>query len=726
MVCACSFTTLRADDLSAIKGMLNRLIPQHAASFEARMLPAAADDYFQLSSENGKIILAGNNANSMAVALNHYLKYYCNTNISWFVNDAIDMPDTLPMVEGTVESKARVKNRFFLNYCTFGYTMPWWQWRDWEHCIDWMALNGINLPLAITGQEATWLKVWTKLGLSDEEVRNYFTGPAHLPWHRMQNIDYWHGNLPMSWLDTQEELQKQIVTREREFNMKPVLPAFSGHVPLELGRIYPDAKITRLGAWAGYADQYACSFLDPMDPLYLTIQKAFLEQQTELYGTDHIYGIDIFNELEAPSYEPDYLARVSRQVYGSLRKVDKKATWLQMAWLFFNDRKDWTNERIEAYITAVPKEHHMLLDYYCEYKEIWPQTEQFFGMSYIWSYLGNFGGNTALVGKIHSVNEKIENTYENGGKNMKGIGSTLEGFDCNPYVYNYVFEKAWDIKNHMDVASWTQSLADQRVGHADENARAAWKQLIDSVYVDNSSPGQCSQLNLRPTLGAKSTYYGATKIHYNNKALLKAVDLMLKADSKNGAYAFDVVNTTRQLLSNYYIIPYEKYKKAYEEANFKEMKALEQEMLGILYDLDKLLATEPTFLLGKWITDARAMGVNDEEKLYYEQNARNLLSTWGEPAALLNDYANRTWAGLVSTYYAERWKIFFAAVNSAVMKGEKFEDEVYDAYFAEVTEYEHKWWKECIGTFNDQPVGDGVAIAKELFAKYSERIAAVE
>ena len=85
-----------------------------------------------------------------------------------------------------------------------------------------MALNGINLPLAITGQESIWYQIWTEMGLTDEEVRNYFTGPAHLPWHRMQNIDRWFGPLPHSWLDGQLELQKRITARERELNMKPV------------------------------------------------------------------------------------------------------------------------------------------------------------------------------------------------------------------------------------------------------------------------------------------------------------------------------------------------------------------------------------------------------------------------------------------------------------------------------------------------------------------------
>ena len=328
-----------ADDVSTFKGLVSRLLPNLSSSIIAKKLPSGSEDYFQISSQDGKIEIAGNNANSMAVGLNYYLKYYCHTTVSWYVDDHFDMPTSLPAIEKPVTVNARCKNRFFLNYCTFGYTMPWWNWKDWEHFIDWMALNGVNLPLAITGQESVWHKVWMKLGLKDKEIRHYFTGPAHLPWHRMLNIDYWQGDLPMSWLDDQEELQKKIVAREREFNMRPVLPAFAGHVPQELKQIYPKAKITKLGAWSGYSDQYACSFLDPMDPLFTKIQKLFLQQQKAIYGTDHIYGIDLFNELAPPSYEASYLKRVANQVYGSLAKADKNAIWLQMTWLFYDDGK---------------------------------------------------------------------------------------------------------------------------------------------------------------------------------------------------------------------------------------------------------------------------------------------------------------------------------------------------------------------------------------------------
>ena len=158
----------------------------------------------------------------MAAGLNHYLKNYCHTHVSWYASETVEMPDVLPEIPQPVYIRSKCDNRFFLNYCTFGYTMPYWKWQDWERLIDWMALNGVTMPLAITGQESIWYKVWTDMGLSDEQVRSYFTGPAHLPWHRMSNVDYWQSPLPQSWLKDQEELQKRILEREREFDMTPV------------------------------------------------------------------------------------------------------------------------------------------------------------------------------------------------------------------------------------------------------------------------------------------------------------------------------------------------------------------------------------------------------------------------------------------------------------------------------------------------------------------------
>lgn len=88
-------------------------------------------------------------------------------------------------------------------------------------------------------------------------------------------------------------------------------------------------KITRMSPWGGFKDEYRSYFLDPLDPLFAKIQKAFLDEQKRLYGTDHIYGADPFNEIDAPSWEPSYLATVSRTIYETMTKADPDAIWLQ-------------------------------------------------------------------------------------------------------------------------------------------------------------------------------------------------------------------------------------------------------------------------------------------------------------------------------------------------------------------------------------------------------------
>ncbi len=49
--------------------------------------------------------------------------------------------------------------RYYQNVCTVSYSMVWWDFKRWEREIDWMALRGINFPLAFNGQELIWRRV---------------------------------------------------------------------------------------------------------------------------------------------------------------------------------------------------------------------------------------------------------------------------------------------------------------------------------------------------------------------------------------------------------------------------------------------------------------------------------------------------------------------------------------------------------------------------------------
>jgi len=44
-------------------------------------------------------------------------------------------------------------------------------------------MNGINLPLAFTGQEIIWQRVYLGLGLKQENLDEHFAGPAFFAWY---------------------------------------------------------------------------------------------------------------------------------------------------------------------------------------------------------------------------------------------------------------------------------------------------------------------------------------------------------------------------------------------------------------------------------------------------------------------------------------------------------------------------------------------------------------
>lgn len=708
-------------DKTPMQLMCERLVPDHADAFVFELfdndtLPDS--DRFSIESRDGKIVIAGNNVNSQAVGLNYYLKNYCNAHVSWYAADPVQMPDVLPVLESKIVVDAKFDNRFFLNYCTFGYTMPYWKWQDWERLIDWMALNGVTMPLAITGQESVWYKVWSKLGLTDEQIRSYFTGPAQLPWHRMSNVDYWQSPLPKSWLDNQESLQKQILERERSLGMTPVLSAFSGHVPAELAEIYPDAKIHTMSQWGGFDEQYRSHFIEPMDSLYPVIQKMYLEEQTAMYGTDHIYGIDPFNEVESPDWSEDFLANVSRQIYNSLTQVDPQAKWLQMTWMFYYDQVRWTLPRIKAFVSAVPDGKLILLDYYCDHTEIYPRTENYYGCPFIWCYLGNFGGNTMLAGDIDDVNAKINRLDSIESNNMYGLGCTLEAFDVNPLMYEFTLSKAWNTGETPE--QWVETWAKTRGGDKAPEVVDAWTDLHNNIYNHMATCGQAVLINARPMLVGTDSWNTYPDIHYNNADLLQIWSTLLSAKGveDNVGYRYDVINVGRQVLGNLFSVMRDSFTTAYNKSDIPEMKRIAAEMDTLILDSDRLLSCNANLSIGKWISDARDLGVTPEEKDYYEQNARGIITVWGQKATQLNDYANRGWGGLTKDFYGSRWKRFTDAAIAARLHGKEHDAK---QFYNDITDFEYQWTLQS----KEYPIVSGenpVELAREIINKYSNFI----
>ena len=88
---------------------------------------------------------------------------------------------------------------------------------------------------------------------------------------------------------------------------------------------------------------------------------------------------------------------------------------------------------------------------------------------------------------------------------------------------------------------------------------------------------------------------------------------------------------------------------------------------------------------------------------------------------LLNDYASRTWNGLTKTFYGERWRMFFDAVDAALDRGIAFDEEAFAGYHKRVTDFEKAWWEGRQGVFPASPTGPVRPLAARLYAKYAPK-----
>jgi len=711
----------------AVRGLIDRIAPGHGNDFILETIAATnGENIFEVGARNGKIVLGGDGPLSQTVAFNWYLKQDAHVEVSWYADDAISLPKHLPLPDETIRRTTKLQKRFFLNYCTFGYSFPWWQWRDWERFVDWMALNGVNLVLAQGANEAVWQKVWREYGLTDEEIRGeFFSGPAHLPWNRMGNEDKWDGPLPQSYIDGQLALTRRIVERERSFGMKTVLPAFAGHVPSALQRVRPDVKLTKL-KWCGVS---TC-FIAPQDPLFREIEVKFLREQKKLLGTDHYYGTDPFNEMSPPSWEPAYLASVSKTIYDSMAGADPEAVWVQMAWTFQNDSGSWTKPRLEAMIEAVPTGRMLLLDYFCENTELW-RRHKFFGAPFIWNYLGNFGGNTPILGPITRVNQRLTAAMNDTSlTNLAGIGSTLEGLN-NQSMYEFLFDRAW-AGTEMDTTNWLQAQARCRAGGADPAVESAyetfWLDVIgsrgDGKHPDSGDGSRGDTFMMVPRLAPGSTrgYLGDAR-EYKIAPLAAAWQQMLAASPAaraHDAFRADLVDMSRLALTGVAANLRREMFAAYNRHDAGEFKKLAAQFLELGRDLNGLLATRPNYLMGKWIADARAWGKDSAEADYYERNARTIVTTWFGKNNGLNDYAGRDWNGLLAGYYLGRWQMYLDAIGNALAAGKEPDLKDIDG---RVADFEWKWARSTGNQFAAQAQGDSYAISQALFKKYSPMLA---
>lgn len=708
--------------------LIQRIIPADAANFIVdTALPQQDDqDTFSVSdTADGKILLRGNNGVSVASALNWYLKNRAHCHVSW-CGDQLDLPSPLPKIGKTVTVSTPLKYRVYFNYCTLSYSAAWWDWERWQREIDFMAMNGINAPLSVVGIEAAWYHTLLKYKFSDAEARQFLVGPGFFAWQWMSNIEDHCGPLPKSWIDSHAKLGRDILDRQRALGMTPIQQGFSGHVPRLLKEKYPESAISFKHTWCNFL---GAAQLDPLDPLFAKFGKTFLEEQEKLFGTSHLYGCDPFHEGRPPVEGDEYLAEVGRNIQQLLDAHDPKSVWVMQSWSIR-----------QPMATTVPKDRLLVVDLaglrHTDHENFW-------GYDFVTGRLHNFGGRIKLHGDMSLLATNPFASLNASVPNCKGAGLFMEGIVQNPAFYELAFDLMWR-DGPVEVNQWLHDYARRRYGAESESANKAWDILVTTAYREGTDKKESSSmLCARPALKPKKSGPNAGFVMpYDLADLVEAWTLLLADADRlkdSSAYRFDVVDVGRQVLSDYAQVLQPRIRAAWEKRDLQAFDRAVADFNTLLLDVDTLVATRPEYSLGKWVTDARSFGTNDEEKNLYERNARTIVTLWGpndgknEP--LIFDYAWREWSGLIKDYYAVRWQMFHAMLREHLVAGTAYTEnglrlsygrEPFRAnpFYSKLADWELNWVNTPAPVTNPITSGDEVALARQLHDKYAPLIRA--
>lgn len=821
------------------EALLRRVLgPAHTAQFVVDA--TAPSGTMAIGSQAGKVLLRGSNGVEVASALSWYLNEYCNTTFDWS-NYEILLPDAgAPLPLPQAASRARYTNyTYYLNVCTFGYSLVWKDWSYWQKHIDWMAMQGINLPLALAGQEKVIVNTFSRFNVTAEELsENYFAGPAFLPWGRMGNLQKWGGPLPLSWIDQQATLQVKLLARMRELGMRPVLSAFAGFVPPAFIAKHPYANITKVSEWGqynringtGFYGDYQQTLLEPTDPLFQAIGKAWIEEQIKIYGTDHIYQCDTYNEMRPRSNDLGYLAASAKAVSDSMRTADPDAVWLMQDWAF-SDRSFWGQAQLNAYMGAIPLTSLFMLMVSGEWFSA-SERNYYEGHPYIWDFLHTFGGQTQMDGDLGDLACRLGQSLHNslpirtGHANctidvgetcstnlLTGVGLTWEGIWIDYIMAEYVLGANWvDVKSkqhqsagltlndpcskqcnpnganapnnftatcNSEVETWIEKFGRRRYGSVtgqQEQARELWKRLpayhssTESVSIGARGEGVAKSglFANRPTLclapcsagagalgqpknppvncqfsGSSPSLCGCScpagidwkNVSTGNRNVLEdfraswkhmiALGNSSATMAKGKTYQFDLVDVTRQVLTDHFNETLYKLSAvvASTPINRVQLSVIATELLATIDDLDWILGTHQSFMLGTWINEARSWGTTSAESDHYEWSARNQVTLWGPSGRQGTvDYAAKAWSGLAKTYYKPRWALYLQMLQASE-SGEVNQTAFNDAV---LTQVEQPWQHMTAETqaFPSTPSEAPLTVAIQLFKKYGRGEAA--
>lgn len=631
-----------------------------ASRFTFVLTDDPASEQFIICADEGRPCIKGSTLSALTAGFGWYLNHYAHCNLSWNALSTSLAEAQLPVPEKEESHTSDATYRYYLNYCTFSYSMTTWTWERWQQEIDWMALHGINMPLQIVGLDAVWRNMLKEdYGYSDEDVNKFVAGPAYQAWWGMNNLEGTGGPNPVWWYERQAALAQKILERERSLGMQPVLPGFAGTIPSDRGM---KVACESQGSWAAYQRPY---IMDPSSADFQSVAANYYKHLERIMGKSDYYSMDPFHEggtISSGKYAQGY-----RAIFDAMNAYCGDQTkWVIQQWQWYDYQK--------TSLTAVPAGRLVVLDLFSDGSPRFDSYAGYTPQDAIYCTIPNFGGRTGFFGRLPKMADNYF-TYKQKYSSVKGIGAAPEAIEQTPVVYDLLFELPW-MGAKPDVEAWMKDYVQARYTVADGHGEKAWNLLLNSA-LNNTTTLQgpheaivCARPSL--TVDRVSTWGGST-IFYDTQDLIQAAAELLEVkvpESPLAAqnYSYDLTDIMRQALTDYSKALLAGINAESKNATGELFKERSEAFLELILDLDELLGTNKMFRLGHWTALARAIadeaeGTTDADRDWLElDNARTLITTWGDKTHSdtgLRDYSYREWQGLLRDYYYPRWQYFF-------------------------------------------------------------------
>ncbi|KAG7350630.1 alpha-N-acetylglucosaminidase (NAglu) tim-barrel domain containing protein [Nitzschia inconspicua] len=694
----------------AVYDLIDRVLgnPELKKAFDLAVVPGDRHDkpWFRIEQNTtfvgdpNIIRITATSVSELTAGLGHYFKEYCNFTIEWSTGGRaggshIIIPDIWPVplhpspeminaatprsVSFSLHVRRTVPWSYLMNVCTHSYSLVWYDWEAWQSLIDGFALRGINMILALTGQEEIQYQVFSELGVRDHDIRSWFNGPAFLTWSRGQN-EYGSGiagPLPRSFMKSQWHLQREnILPRLRSLGIVGVLPAFQGNVPIQIKTLFQDSNITQQGE---------TGWIDALDPLFGRIADMWMSKLIQDFGTDHYYQTDgYFNGGTAPwmhiatgqlnpnsktmpskdslngtspvsrSHDESWYRR-GRAAYAGLSRTDPQAYWLYQGFAFVGWNTEEEATYLKGFVDSVPANRLIIIDMGYSPDGQWQ----------MW--------NNASFLELHLYTQ------------VSTISEIL--------LANF---RQFPIENLLSAVS---HLNHKRYGldQLNYNVTMASKFLLESVYSQGFSVRDLTGVSHISPPASGSLFEDDRRtpkpilcnIFQAWQYLILASFMM---QSWTDPFLYDLINVGREVLAQLSTPAALNFSDAIEnqQVDRKEVLSSGRLYIGLLHDLDNLVSYSEAFHLVPWIASARNLATQDSQgnnqndcvspilgnktgllngccATFLEWNARCQITTWNPtPSGAAEipggpiDYASKHWHGLISPYYTKRGKIILS------------------------------------------------------------------